>query len=51
VSTGEGEGEGEREGKNMDFRIMCLSCGKATKFDALSTDHRDKPCDKCGELL
>lgn len=49
MSAGEGEGEGE--GKIMDFRIMCLNCGKATQFDVLSTDHRGKPCDKCGEIL
>jgi rRNA maturation endonuclease Nob1 len=33
----------------MDFRIVCTSCWKATKYDAL--DIPDGPCDLCGAKL
>ena len=34
----------------MDFRIMCLKCNKATKYDALDVV-TGLPCDKCGAIL
>jgi hypothetical protein len=34
----------------MDFRIVCLNCNSATKYDALD-DVRGLPCDKCGKAL
>jgi hypothetical protein len=35
----------------MDFRIMCLKCNQATKYDALYVTTKEDRCDKCGELL
>jgi hypothetical protein len=34
----------------MDFRIKCLSCNQATKYDALDIVDGE-PCDKCGAIL
>lgn len=45
--------EGELLGRPdhlADFRILCLSCNRQTKYDALDVV-TGKPCDKCGELL
>lgn len=34
----------------MDFRIKCLECNEATKYDALD-DTEGLTCDKCGHKL
>jgi Zn finger protein HypA/HybF involved in hydrogenase expression len=34
----------------MDFRIQCMSCMQATKYDALDVI-TDELCDKCGAKL
>jgi hypothetical protein len=34
----------------MDFRIKCLACNQATKYDALD-DSTGLVCDKCGANL
>jgi DNA-directed RNA polymerase subunit RPC12/RpoP len=34
----------------MTFVVVCTSCWKNTKYDALS-DTRGLACDKCGESL
>jgi hypothetical protein len=47
----------KREGKLLgrpdslaDLRILCTTCNRQTKYDALDVV-TGKPCDKCGELL
>ena len=45
--------EGELLGRPdslADFRILCMSCNRQTKYDALDVV-TGKPCDKCGETL
>jgi rRNA maturation endonuclease Nob1 len=37
--------------KVVDFRIACMSCYKATKYDALAVLKNGEVCDKCGEKL
>jgi hypothetical protein len=35
---------------NLEFRVVCISCWQATKYEAL-TPVKGLLCDKCGETL
>ena len=35
----------------MEFRIACLSCGKATKYDALEVLTESDTCNHCGKPM
>jgi hypothetical protein len=35
---------------NYDFRIVCLNCWQATKYDVLDSV-KGLPCNRCGETL